>query len=165
MPSFRRLNEELALINLELASLKIPNFYGQNEKFMGWFLRWNKSLLVTTLMTEIKFTVVISRLRGCALQWWKNHKFKRRKKGKQKVRTWKKSRSKFTVAFCPRTYILKRVPPLPKKNGSKSSHMDVHFNKGSPKSSCTLSLPNMVPLEEFVSCEEEEVNEREEGLH
>jgi len=53
MPSFRRLNEELALINLELASLKIPNFYGQNEKFMGWFLRWNKSLLVTTLMTEI----------------------------------------------------------------------------------------------------------------
>ena len=69
------------------------------------------------------------------------------------------------VAFCPPTYILKHVPPLPKKNGSKSSCMDVHFNKGSPKSSCTLSLPTMVPLKEFMSCEDKEVNEREEGLN
>ena len=43
--------------------------------------------------------------------------------------------------------------------------MDVHFDKGSPKTSCTLSLPTMVPLKEFVSCEDEEANEREEGLN
>ena len=41
--------------------------------------------------------------------------------------------------------------------------MDVHFNKGSPKSSSTLSLPTMLPLKEFVSYEDKEVNERKEG--
>jgi len=110
------------------------------------------------------FKVVISRLRGCALQWWKNYKFKTRKKGKEKVRTWKKL-SKLVVGFFPPTYMLKHVPLLPKKNGSKSSRIGVHFNKGSPKSSCTLNLPTMVPLKEFMCCEDEEVNEREEGLN
>jgi len=65
------------------------------------------------------------------------------------------------VAFSPPTYILKHVRPLPKKNGSKSSSMDVHFNKGSPKS-CTLT---MVPLKKLVSYENKEVNERKEGLN
>ena len=37
------------------------------------------------------------------------------------------------------------------------------FKKRSPKSSCTLSFPTMVPLKEFVFYEDEEVNEREEG--
>ena len=112
-----------------------------------------------------KFKVVISRLRGCALQWWKNYKSKRRRKGKEKVRTWKKLRCKLMVSFCPPTYILKHVPPLHKRNGPKLSCMDVHFNKGSPKSSCPLSLPTMVPLMAFVPCEDEEVNQREEGLN
>jgi len=53
MRSFRRLNKELALIDLVLAGLEIPKFYGQNEKFMGWFSKvYNKSLLVTTSVTE-----------------------------------------------------------------------------------------------------------------
>jgi len=112
-----------------------------------------------------KFKVVIVRLRGCALRWCRNYKFnKRRKKGKEKVRTWKKLRAKLMVSFCPPTYIHKHFPPLSKKNGSKSSHMDVHFNKGSPKSSSTLSPPTMLPLKEFVSFEYKEVNERKEGL-
>ena len=68
------------------------------------------------------------------------------------------------VTFCSPTYILKHVPPLSKKNGSKSSHIDVHFKKGSPKSSSTLSLPTMLPLKEFVSYEDKEVNETKEGL-
>ena len=47
------MNEELALIDLEFVGLEIPKFYGQNEKFMGWFSKvYNKSLLVTTLVTE-----------------------------------------------------------------------------------------------------------------
>jgi len=102
-----------------------------------------------------KFKVVISRLQGCGLQWWKNYKFKRREKEKEQVRTSKKLRSKLMVALCSPTYILKHVPPFPKKNGSKSSRMDVHFNKGSPKSSCTLSFPTAVPLKKFVSSEDE----------
>ena len=30
--------------------------------------------------------MVISRLRGCALQWWENYKIKRRKKGNTRLR-------------------------------------------------------------------------------
>jgi len=74
-------------------------------------------------------------------------------------------RIKLVVAFFPPTYILKNFSSLQKKNGSKSSYMDVQWNKGNPKSSCTLSLPTMVPLNELVSYEDEEVNEREEGLN
>jgi len=77
-------------------------------------------------------------LRGCALRWWKNYKFKRRRKGIEKLRTWKKLRGKLMVSFCPQTYILKQVPPLSKKNGPKSSCVDVHLKKGSPKSSCVF---------------------------
>jgi len=90
---------------------------------------------------------------------------KRRKQGKELVRSWPKLRSKLVVAFCPPTYILKHLPPLSRKNGSKSSCMDVHFNKENPKSSCTLSLPTMVPLKELMSYEDEEVNEGEEDLN
>ena len=105
MLSFRRLNEELALIDVELSSLGFPKFYGQNEKFMGWFSTVAQLFACYNLGDWEKFKVVISRLRGCALQWWKNYKFKRRKKGKEKVRTWKKLRSKLMVAFCPPTYM------------------------------------------------------------
>jgi len=100
-------------------------------------------------------------LRGGALQWWKNYKLNRRKKGKEKVRTWKKLRSKLMGSFPPPTYMFNHVPLLPKKNGSKSSCMDIHFKRESPKGSYTCSLPTMLSLEELVSydCEEE----KEEG--
>jgi len=87
----------------------------------------------------------------------------RRKKGKEKVRTWKKLRSKLMGSFPPLTYMLKHVPLLHKKNGSKSSCMDVHFNKGSPKISCTLTLPTMLSMKELMSYEDEE--EKEDGLN
>jgi len=78
MLSFRRLNEELALIDLELASLEIPKFHGQNDKLMGWFSKVEQVFACYNLGDQAKFKVVILRLRGCTLQWWKNYKFKRR---------------------------------------------------------------------------------------
>ena len=69
------------------------------------------------------------------------------------------------LSFCPATYILELLPPLSKKNGSKSSCMGVHFNKASLKSSSTISLPTMLPLKEFMSYEDKELNERKEGLN
>ena len=161
MLSFSGFNEELALIDLELAGLEIPKFHGQNDEFVGWFSKLEQVFAWRNLSDHAKFKMVISRLRGCALRWWRNYKFnKRRKKVKGKVRTWKKFRGKLMVSFCRSTYILKHVPPLSKKNGSKSSCVDVQFNKGSPKSSSTFSLPTMLPLKEFVSYEDKEVNER-----
>ena len=73
------------------------------------------------LKDQEKFKVVILRLRQCALQWWTNYKFnKRRRNGKEKVRPLKKLRGKLMVSFSPPTYVLKHVPPPSKKNGSKS---------------------------------------------
>ena len=99
MLSFRRLNEELALIDLELASLEISKFYSHNEKFMSWFCKVQQVFACYNLNDEEKFKVVISKLRGCAFQWWKNSKFKRRREGKEKVRTWKKLRASWWCHF------------------------------------------------------------------
>jgi len=116
------------LIVLELASLEIPKFHGKNNEFVGWFSKVEQVFACHNLAEQEKFKVVIARLRGCALRWCRNYKFnKRRKKGKEKVRTWRKLRVKLMVSFCPPTYILKHVPPLSKKNGLKSSHIDAHF--------------------------------------
>jgi len=154
------------LIDLELASPEIPNVHGQNDEFIGWFSKVEQVFACRNLGDQEKFKVVFSRLPSCALRWWRNYEFdKGRRKGKEKVRTWKKLRGKLTVSFCAPTYILKHVPPLSKKNGLKSSWMDVHFNKGSPKSSSTLSIPTMLPLKELVCYENKEVNERKEGFN
>ena len=64
------------------------------------------------------------------------------------------------VSFYPPSYILKHVPLLSERNGPKASCMDLHFNKGVPKSSCTFSLPTMLPLKDLVSYQDEEVNEK-----
>jgi len=87
MFSSKTVNEEVALIYLELANLEIPKFHGQNDKHMGWFSKVEQVFACYNLDGREKFKVVIPRFRGCALQWWKGYKFKRRKKGKEKVRT------------------------------------------------------------------------------
>ena len=81
------------------------------------------------------------------------------------MRTWKKLRAKLTGAFRPPTYVRKHVSPLPKKNGSRASCVDMLFNKGSLKSRHTPSLPTLLPLKEIIFYEDEEVNEEEEDLN
>ena len=51
------------------------------------------------------------------------------------------------------------------KNGPRPSCVDILFNKGSPKSHHTSSLPTMPPLKEIIFYEGEEVNEVEEDLN
>ena len=133
MPSLTNFRKKLALTDIDLISLKFPRFCGQNNEFTTWFSKVEQAFDCHNLSDQEKFKVVISKLRGCALQWWKNYKFKRRKKGKEQVRTWKKLRGKLMGAFCPPTYMLKHVSLLHKKNGSRPLCVDIHFNKGSPK--------------------------------
>jgi len=52
MPPFRSLKKGLALIDIELANLEIPRFYGQKDELHVGFQWWNKSWLVKTLMTK-----------------------------------------------------------------------------------------------------------------
>ena len=165
MPSLRNFRKELALIDIELFSLEIPRFYGQNNEFTTWFSKVEQAFACHNLSDQEKFKVVISKLRGCALQWWKNYKFKRRKKGKEKVRTWKKLRGKLMGSFCPPTCMLKHASLLPKKNGLRPSCVDILLNKGSAKSHHTSSLPTLLPLKEIIFYQDEEVNEEEEDLN
>jgi len=44
MLSFRRFNEELALTDLDTASVEILKFHGQNGGFIGWFYEGGTSL-------------------------------------------------------------------------------------------------------------------------
>ena len=67
--------------------------------------------------------------------------------------------------FFPVTYLPKRVAPFPKKNGPKSSCMVILFNKGSPKSSRTSTLPILLSLKEVIPYEDDEVSEEEQGLN
>jgi len=104
MPSSMSLWKELAPIDIGYAYFAIPKFHGKKEEFTGWLAKVERVLACCILSDQKKFKVVISRLRGCALQWWNNYKFGRRKKGKEKVRTWKKLSSKLKGSFCPSTY-------------------------------------------------------------
>ena len=93
MPLPRCLKKELdlidfeALIDFEYTSFEIPKCHGKKEKFTCWISKVERVFTCCNLDDKEKFKVVISRLRGCALQWWQNYKIKRRKKGKEEVRT------------------------------------------------------------------------------
>jgi len=106
MPSSMSLEKELAFIDIGYACFAIPKFHGEKEEFTGWLSKVERVFACCILSDQEKFKVVISRLRGCALQWWNNYKFERRKKGKEKVRTWKKLSSKLKGSFYPSTYTL-----------------------------------------------------------
>jgi len=100
MPSFRSLEKELALIDFDYASPENPNFHGKKDEFTNWISKVEHVFNCCNLDNKEKFKVVISRLRGRALQWWQNYKITRRKKGKEKVRSWKKMKTKLMGAFC-----------------------------------------------------------------
>ena len=76
-----RSEKELALIDIGYACFAIPKFHGQEEEFTGWLSKVERVFACCILNDQEKFKVVISRLRGCALQWWNNYKFKRKNKG------------------------------------------------------------------------------------
>ena len=87
MPLFSNFRKEIALIDIDLVILEISRFHGQKDEFTTWLSKVEQVLGYYNLSDHNMFKMVISSLRGCALQWWKNYKFKRRKKGKEKLRT------------------------------------------------------------------------------
>ena len=64
MLSFKSLNEEPALIDVELASPEIPKFHDQNDKFMGWFCKAEQVFVCYNLDDLEKFKMVIPRLQA-----------------------------------------------------------------------------------------------------
>ena len=90
MSSLDDLRNEIALITKELASLETPKFHGQKEEFPYWISKVEQALTHHNLEEHDKFKVVIKKLRGYALEWWEKYKYKRKKRGKSRIRTWAK---------------------------------------------------------------------------
>ena len=68
MPSLRNFRKGIALIDIDLISLKILIFYGQNDEFTTWFSKVELAFDYHDPGDQQKFKVVISKLRGSALQ-------------------------------------------------------------------------------------------------
>lgn len=132
-------NSDLSLINKELAYHEISKFRGQKKEFTSWLSMVGQVFTYYYLEEAEKFEVVVSKLRGQALQWWENYKYKRKKKGKEKIRTWRKLKCKIMEAFCPSTYTHTHPSTSLKRSGAKSPPSDILFFKRSPKSSCTFN--------------------------
>ena len=143
MPSSMSMEKELALIDIGYACFAIPKFRGEKEEFTGWLSKVERVFACCILNDQEKFKVVISRLRGCALQWWEKYKYKRKKRGKSKVNTWDKLRGKLEYAFAPTSYLHKHLFRPFEGNDLNSSSKDIPFNKGSPMSAC---IPNPTPF-------------------
>ena len=72
MSSLENLRKEIAAIEKELVCLETPKFHGQKEEFIGWLSKLERVFAACILNDQEKFKVVISRLSGCAFQWWNN---------------------------------------------------------------------------------------------
>ena len=136
MPSSMSMEKELALIDIGYACFAIPKFRGEKEDFTGWLSKVERVFACCILNDQEKFKVVISRLRGYALEWWERYKYKRKKRGKSKIKTWDKLRGKLEYAFAPTSYLHKHLFRPFEGNDLSSSSKDIPFNKGSPMSAC-----------------------------
>jgi len=133
----------MALIDFDYARLRILRFHSRKDDFTCLICKVERVFTCCNLDEQEKFKVVISRLRGCALQWWHNYKIKRIKKGKEKVRTWKKMTSKLIGAFCLTACMLNHVSLLPEKKDSKSVCVGYFFNM---RSSFRPAKPTLLAL-------------------
>ena len=148
MPSSMSMEKELALIDIGYACFAIPKFRGEKEEFTGWLSKVERVFACCILNDQEKFKVVISRLRGYALEWWERYKYKRKKRGKSKIKTWDKLRGKLEYAFAPTSYLHKHLFLPFEENCFNSSSKDIPFNKGSPMSTCIPNSTSLFCLEE-----------------
>ena len=148
MSSLEDLRNEIALITKELASLETPKFHGQKEEFPYWISKVEQVFTRHNLDEHEMFKAVVKKLRGHALEWWENNKYKRKKRGKSKIKTWEKLRGKLEYAFAPPSYLHKHLFLPFEENCLNSSSKDIPFNKGSPMSTCIPNSTYLFCLEE-----------------
>jgi len=53
-----------------MPALESQNFMAKKDEFRCWISKVERIFTCCNLDDQDKFKVVISRLRGCALQWW-----------------------------------------------------------------------------------------------
>jgi len=143
MSSFENLRKETTFIAKELASLETPKFHGQKGEFPHWISKVEQVFTRHNLGEHEKFKVVSKKLRGYALEWWEKNKYKRKKRGKRKIKTWDKLRGKVEYAFAPTSYLHNHLFLSLDGNGLNSSSKYIPFNKGSPMSAY---IPNSTPF-------------------
>ena len=141
MSSLEDLRKEVALLTMELASLETPKFHGQKEEFPYWISKVEQVFTRHNLEEHKMFKVVVKKLRGHALEWWEKNKYKRKKRGKSKIKTWEKLRGKLEYAFAPTSYLHKH-PFLPFEENCFNS------SSKSPMSTCIPNSTSLFCLEE-----------------
>ena len=101
----------------------IPNFEGQLDPdvFLDWLQTVERVFEFKDIPDERKVKLVALKLRKYASIWWSNLVSKRARKGKGKIRTWEKMKSKLKSKFLPPHYLQDNFLKLHHlKQGSKS---------------------------------------------
>ena len=83
--------------------LHIAAFDGEMEleEFLDWVHNVDNYFNWKELIEERKVKVVASKMRGTALDWWKNYQMDRERKGKKKINSWRKMKEKLKSQFLP----------------------------------------------------------------
>jgi len=101
----------------------IPEFEGQLDPdlFLDWLQTVERVFEFKDIPDERKVKLVALKLRKYASIWWSNVVTKRVRKGKGKIRTWEKMKSKLKSKFLPPHYLKDNFLKLHHlKQGSKS---------------------------------------------
>ena len=87
--------------------VEIPEFEGQHnpDDFLDWLNTVERVFEYKDIPDDKKVKLVALKLRKYASIWWNNVISKRARKGKDKIRSWRKMRSKLRAKFLPPHYI------------------------------------------------------------
>ena len=81
--------------------VEIPKFKGQlnPDDFLDWLSTVERVFKYKDMLDDKKVKLVALKRRRCASIWWNNILSKRARKGKGKIHSWRKMRSKLMVKF------------------------------------------------------------------
>lgn len=59
-----------------------------SDQLMDWILEMEKYFNFESIVEERKVKYVFTRLKGCASLWWEHLQVDRKRRGKEKIKTW-----------------------------------------------------------------------------
>ena len=94
--------------------MDIPEFEGKldPDEFLDWLQTVERVFDFKDIPDEKKVKLVALKLRRYASTWWANIVAKRAKKGKSKIRSWRKMKSKLKEKFLPSHYLQENYTKL-----------------------------------------------------
>jgi hypothetical protein len=86
--------------------IDIPMYEGNldTEELLDWIREMDKYFDYEDVEEEKKVRHAVTRLKGHATLWWDELQANRRRKGKQKIKSWDQMVAKLKVKFMPKDY-------------------------------------------------------------